>query len=158
MELKNKKEGSTDLLLINPLWTKKMPLPRNLFELGSFLIDNGYNPKLCDLNVILSELKSDYIEKSIEIIKSYHCKILCFALSVNTVPFVFELINKIKKDREFITIVGGLFATSNPKLVFDNCDVGYVIIGEGSFSKSRLEYRYDSNTYSELEMNPKSLL
>jgi len=138
-----------DILLVNPLWKKGGYFPRSLFELGSFLMDEGFNVDLCDLNLKLSNTNADYLGKSVDIINSYNCKIICITISVNNAPFALELINKLK-EKDITIIAGGLFITPNPKKIFDNCKIDYIILGEGFKSlKYLIEKIQKGNKYIE---------
>jgi radical SAM superfamily enzyme YgiQ (UPF0313 family) len=102
--------------------------PLGLSFISAVLKEKNYNVKVLNLNhrdEVLEYIIKSYIEK-------YNIDIICtggISFHFNKIKEIIEITNKIKPN--IISIVGGGVLSSEPKLVFEELNVTYGVIGEG---------------------------
>lgn len=100
-----------------------------IVQLGSLLLDNGYDAKVADLTFSAPERYSDELMATIERVRP---EVIGFSMRTQELPLVSRLTDEIRKRFKIPLIVGGPAATFEPASVAPYFDYGVIGDGEGA--------------------------
>ena len=121
-----------NILLISPLLTGRKPVVHNigLSYIGGVLLKNGYNVSLLDIEAYKYSNK-----EVIEYLKINNPEIICIGTIITGFNYVKFLCDEIKKIYPDVPIIlGNNIATTIPKIVLENINVDFLVVGEGEIT------------------------
>lgn len=123
-----------NVVIINPLWTRRAVLPLNLTELAGYIrAKSNFTISLIDLNFELYGEDNPYlfIEKATSLIRSFKPDVIGLSCNTIHVPFCAELSKNLKATGKEPVVIGGIHGSSVPDRFLRLSHADYIVRGEG---------------------------
>ena len=140
----------TEVLLINPCSVDPPPVyfgpPYGLALIAAVLEKNGKRPVCLDLERYDYDAAISKIRSSIDNIKYVGIS----SQSCNR-GVLYRMIRDIRSMKDVVIILGGPFATQMHRMLLDNHDIDYIVMGDGEITMDQLIDGLESHDISKVK-------